>query len=133
MKKTLLILLVAVASLTACKKDKKNELVGRWDLNKENYTETSNGKTVEGSDTYNLGETYFVFTGSNYELYYDNELEESGTFSVTENSLSFTNSKGASDFGNVTFHWNSETEFVLNFERIESVYSYKSEMFFNKN
>lgn len=134
MKKTLLILFVAVASLTACKKeDKKNELTGRWDLTKDNYTETSNGKTVGGTETYNIGETYIVFTDSNYELYYDNKLEESGTFSVTENSISFTSSEGESDLGSSTFHWNSETEFVINFERIESLYSYTSEMFFNKN
>ncbi|WP_293299193.1 hypothetical protein [Pedobacter sp. UBA4863] len=55
MKKVLLILFVAVTTLTACKKDSEDKLKGRWDLAKDlDVTRVNGTVTSEYSHTYDV-------------------------------------------------------------------------------
>lgn len=56
MKKALLILFVAVASLTACKKDLEDKFKERWNLIKKYSTEhIDNVLSHESNETFNVG------------------------------------------------------------------------------
>lgn len=136
MKKTLMILFVAVASLTACKKDSEDKLKGRWDLVKEYYVETLNGtKTGEDTDTYNEGDLYVVFSGNNYKVYDHGDLEDEGTFTANDNSITLKDSDG--DEETLQLRWNSKNEFVMisedSYSNDGQTYHYKNETTFRKN
>lgn len=136
MKKTLLILFVAVASLTACKKDKEGNLEGRWDLVKQYSVQTLNGtKVSEETETFKTGELYVVFSGNTYKTYEDGDLEDEGTFTANENSITLKDSDGDSD--TMQLRWNSKSEFVMTSEDSYSdngqTYLYKNEMTLRKN
>lgn len=136
MKKALLMLFVAVASLTACKKDKEGKLEGRWDLMKEYYVETLNGtKTHEDTDTYKVGDLYIVFSGNTYKVYEDGDFEDEGTFTANENSITLKDKDDDSE--TMQLRWNSKDEFVTTSEDSYSNngqnYNYKAEMTFRKN
>lgn len=136
MKKTLLILFVAVTALTSCKKDKEGNLEGRWNLTKEYSVENLNGtKTSEHTETYKKGDLYVVFNGNNYSMYEDGDLDDSGTFTATENSITLKSKDGSEDTNSL--RWNSKSEIVIFSEGSDSfngnTYSYKSEMIFNKD
>lgn len=136
MKKTLLILFVAAISLTACKKDSEDKLEGRWNLTKENYIVTTNDtKTDEGTNIYQLGDFYIVFEENTYKVYDEGDLEDEGTYSANDNSLTMTSKDG--DKETASLRWNSKTEFVLTAESTEDFngisYGSKYEMTFNKH
>lgn len=135
MKKALLILFVAVTSLTACKKDPEDKLQGRWNLTKTYFAESINGtKTSEDTETGN-GNTYVIFDGNNISIYEDGELDESGTFTATENSITIKSKDGDEETNQL--RWNSKKEIVIISEGTDvingSTYVYKSEMTFNKD
>lgn len=136
MKKTLLILFVAVASLTACKKDKEGKLEGRWDLVKQYNVQTLNGTKInEETETFKTGELYVVFSGNTYKTYEDGDLEDEGTFTANENSITLKDGDGDSD--TMQLRWNSKSEFVMTSEDSYSdngqTYLYKNETTFRKN
>lgn len=136
MKKTLLILFVAVASLTACKKDKEGKLEGRWDLVKQYNVQTLNGTKInEETETFKTGELYVVFSGNTYKTYEDGDLEDEGTFTANENSITLKDGDGDSD--TMQLRWNSKSEFVMTSEDSYSdngqTYLYKNETTLRKN
>ncbi|MNK08696.1 hypothetical protein D3C87_266390 [compost metagenome] len=138
MKKALLILFVAVASLTACKKDKSDteKLEGRWNLTKEYSVYTVNGAKVdEDTETYAVGEFYIVFDGNNYQVFEDGDLDDSGTFTISDNVITINSKDGGSDTNNI--RWNSNNEFVLVDEETGNnggqSYSYRDESTFQKH
>ncbi len=136
MKKVLLMLLIAVASLTACKKDSEDKLKGRWDLAKTYSLQYENGiKTDESTETLNIGELYIVFNGNGYTIYEGGDIDDSGTFSATEDSIILTSKDG--DVQTSPLKWNSKTEFVVSSEDSYTfngkTYSYKEESTFKKN
>lgn len=113
MKKTLLILFVAVASLTACKKDKEGKLEGRWDKTKEYSVEYENGvKTDEEAEAWEKGELYIVFKDNTYKVYREDgkDLVEEGTFTATDNSLTLKNGQ---ETYTLKIRWNSKKELVI--------------------
>lgn len=136
MKKTLLILFVAVASLSACKKDKEGKLEGRWDLVKQYNVQTLNGTKInEETETFKTGELYVVFSGNTYKTYEDGDLEDEGTFTANENSITLKDGDGDSD--TMQLRWNSKSEFVMTSEDSYSdngqTYLYKNETTLRKN
>ncbi|SOD17419.1 hypothetical protein [Pedobacter xixiisoli] len=136
MKKALLILFVAVASLTACKKDPEDKLQGRWNLTKAYFVESTNGtKTSEHNETYEKGDLYVVFDGNKISVYEDGELDDNGTFTATGNSITIKSNNGEEETNQL--RWNSKKEFVITSEGTDVIgnttYVYKSEMTFNKD
>lgn len=131
MKKVLLILVVAVTVLTSCKKDPEDKLKGRWDLTKDYYVETLNGTiTDEDTDTYAIGDLYLVFDGNTVKTYKNGDLQETSTYTATNNSITV-------DGETYALRWNSKSEFVLVEEGTDTyggqTYNYKNESTFKKN
>ena len=136
MKKTLLALFMAIVLLSACKKDPEDKLKGRWDVVKDYYVETINGVNGnEDSSTYAIGALYLVFDGNQYKIYDDGELEDSGTFSAANESITLTSSDG--EVETMALRWNSKSEIVFTNEQTETAggktYVYKSETTLRKN
>ncbi|MDQ8004474.1 MAG: hypothetical protein REI64_06700 [Pedobacter sp.] len=136
MKKALLILFITITSLTACKKDPEDRLKGRWNLTKAYSVESTNGtKTSEHTETYKKGQLYIVFDGNNISMYEDGKLDDSGTFTATENSITIKSKNGDEETSQL--RWNSKKEFVVISEGTDVIngftYDYKSEMTFNKD
>lgn len=134
MKKTLLILLVAVTALASCKKDPEDKLKGRWDLAKSYSIYKVNG-TVVSEDTDTGGDMYLVFDGNKVTMYRNGEVDSKGTFTATENSITITDEDG--DAETSSLRWNSKKEFVVSSEETETVndqtHYYKDEMTFKKH
>ncbi len=125
MKKTLLILFVAVISLTACKKDPVNKLSGRWDAIKDYSLHTIDGvKISEETHIYKMGDNYIVFDGNKYTMYEDGRPDDEGTFTATENSITLSDSGG--DTETMSLRWNSNNEVVFYEESSETSNGIKS-------
>lgn len=127
---------MAVISLAACKKDPEDKLKGRWDVVKDYNVETIDGvKGSEDTNTYKVGELYVVFDNNQYKTYDDGALEDSGTFSATNDSITLTNTDGETE--TMSLRWNSKSEIVFVSEHTESFggkkYVYKSESTLRKN
>lgn len=136
MKTRLLILFMAIVSLSACKKDPEDKLKGRWDVVKDYYVETIDGvKGSENTNNYAIGALYMVFDGNQYQTFDDGELEDSGTFSATNESITLTSSD--SEVETMVLRWNSKSEIVFMSEHTETFggkkYAYKSETTLKKN
>ncbi len=136
MKKTLLILIVAVVSLTACKKDTQDRLKGRWDLVKAYYVDRINGVVIsEETESSDNSNTYIVFEGNKFIFYENGELNSRGTFTATESSITMTE-EGDSP-STTPIKWNSKNEFVVISKDTEThdgnTFSYESELTFKKH
>ena len=117
MKKTLLILFLAVASLTACKKDEEssNKLEGRWDFVSGYAVVKENGVIIsEKTKEPEEGGEALIFEGNKFRLLEAEKTESTGTFSTTENTINFK----FDDDSDVTLplKWNSSTEIVITTE-----------------
>ncbi|MEO5910426.1 MAG: lipocalin family protein [Pelobium sp.] len=142
MKKALLIAFVAITVLAGCKKDdgpsdKLSESIqGRWDLTKEYYLDKKNGtKTAEGTENYDIGYYYIVFSGNNFKIYDGGQLEDEGTFTISSNEI--TLDYGAGDIDKNPIEFKSNSEFVVkntsSTKQGADTYDYYSEETFKKN
>jgi len=134
MKRTLFLLLIAVTTFTACKKDPQEKLEGRWNQTKFHVVQNSNGTRTEDNVNYELGKVYIVFSGNTYKYYEDGKLKDNGTFTATENSITLTQGQ---DRSTSKLHWNSKKEIVIISEINETIngesFSAKAELTFRKH
>lgn len=128
--KTLFIVLAASVVMFGCKKD-TNKTDGRWDATKAHRIETQNGvKISESTEAVAADESYLIFKGNTFEEYEDGKQIYSGTFTATDNFITFKDND--SEKSNHNFRWNSQSEFVIVYESSYKSYTYKNEVTYKK-
>ena len=131
MKRTLFLFLIAITTVTACKKDPQEKLEGRWNQTKFHVVQTSNGTKTENNVSYEIGKVYIVFSGNTYKYYQDGELVGSGPFTATESSITLTQDQ---DKITAVLRWNSKKEIVIVYEINDgATFSAKAEATFKKH
>lgn len=137
MKKQLFFLMLLAGSMlafTGCSKDdddvKSGDIQGRWDLVSQNYKWYEGGKLDDQeTDTYDIGESYIVFSGNKASTFEDGQLSFVETFSISGNKIIFTADGRTFES---TIAWKSNDQVVItnrdddepnSYEIVESTYN----------